>query len=157
MFDNLAERHALARNDRDATYALFSTYPFNPGSTRLEYLGLKFDPRSVQRMAAQQTDLPDWIYATRGKLAFLDDARRMPDRAAIIKKESGFDVATWHGLEGLGYSRYETIAPPVPRWLAAFEWMPAVKRWRALRAVEVYHLPATATRMTTTPSTSSAP
>jgi hypothetical protein len=157
IFERVAERHALARNDRDATYKLFSNFPHNPGSTRLEYLGLKHDPRSIQQLATQRTNLPQWLYATRGKLQFFEDARRMPARIAMIKKDSGFDVATWSGMEGLGYERYETIIPTLPGWMAPLEWMPAVKRWRALRAVEVYRLPAAATRVTTTPTTSSAP
>jgi hypothetical protein len=136
---------------------MFSVYPRNPGSTRFDYVGLRHDPRSIQQIATQRTDLPDWIYATRGRLQFYEDARGMPARVAMIKRESGFDVTTWRGLEGLGYTHYQTIVPAVPRWFAPLEWMPAVKRWRALRAVEVYHLPAAATRVTSEPAAPSAP
>jgi hypothetical protein len=138
-FEYAVERHALAHDDRAAKFYLFSNYPHIPGATRLEYLGLRHDSRSVQQLAATRRNLPDFVYATRGKLQFFEDARKLPARAAMIKKDSGFDVATWSGMEGLGYRHAETLEPQVPRWFP-FTWMPAVKRWRALGAVEVYQL-----------------
>ncbi|MEA2708295.1 MAG: hypothetical protein QOF78_896 [Phycisphaerales bacterium] len=143
-FEFAAERHALAQNDRAAKYYLLNNYPHLPGSTRLEYLGLKHDSRSVQQLAATRTNLPDWAYATHGKLQFLEDARQLPARAAMIRKDSGFDVATWSGMEGLGYQHEQTITPQTPRWFP-FAWMPAVQRWRAMGAVEVYRLPPATT------------
>src|SRR5688500_572547 len=140
-FEYAAERHALAQNDRAAKYYLFNNYPHIPGSTRLEYLGLKHDSRSVQQLAASRTNLPHWVYATRGKLRFLQDARKLPARAAMIKNDSGFDVAAWTGLEGLGYRHHETITPRVPRWFP-FGRMPAGKRWKVLGTFEVYRRPS---------------
>ena len=104
---------------------------------------------SSPALASSRENLPDWVYATHGKLQFFEDARKLPARAAMIKKDSGFDIATWSGMEGLGYRHTETIAPQTPRWFP-FAWMPAVKRWREMGAVEVYRLPrdttATASR-----------
>jgi hypothetical protein len=144
-FEYVAERHALAQNDPAAKYYLFSNHPQIPGSTRLEYDGLKYDSRSVQQLAASRQNLPDWVYATHGKLQFFEDARKLPARAAMIKKDSGFDVASWSGMEGLGYRHEQTMTPDTPRWFP-FVWMPAVKRWRAMGAVEVYRRDAGAQR-----------
>jgi hypothetical protein len=138
-FEYAAERHAVAQRDRAATYYLFNNYPHVPGSTRLEYRGLKHDSRSIQQIAATRTDLPDWIYATRGKVRFFEDARKLPARAAMIKKESGFDISTWTGLKGLGYRHEATITPQVPWWFP-FARMPSVNRWRWLGTFEVYRL-----------------
>ena len=138
-FEAVAERHAVAQNDRGATFYMFSNYPYNANSTRLEYRGLKHETRSIQQLAATRTNLPDWIYATHGKLQFFEDARKLPGRAAMIRKDSGFDVTTWSGLEGLGYRHQRTIRPEAPRWYP-FGWMPAVKRWAWMGKVEVYRL-----------------
>ena len=143
----IAERHVPAQNDRAAKYYLLNDFPHVPGSSRLEHLGLKHDPRSLPQLAAARTDLPEWIYARRGKLQFFEDARKLPARAAMIKRESGFDIATWRGLEGLGYRHEQTLEPEVPRWFW-FAWMPAMKRWSALGAVEVYRLPRAGTAET---------
>jgi len=143
-FEYVTERHALALDDRAAAkFYLFNNFPPIPGATRLEYHGLKHDTRSIQQIAAARTDLPDWIYATHGKLHFFEDARKLPARAAMIKKDSGFDVTTWSGIEGLGYRHEQTLKPQAPRWFP-FTWMPAVKRWRALGTVEVYRRTPTA-------------
>jgi len=136
-FEYAAERHALAQNDRTAKYYLFNIFPPIPGSTRLEYRGLRHETRSIQQIAATRTDMPDWIYATHGKLQFFEDARKLPARVEMIRKDSGFDVATWSGVEGLGYRHEQTLTPQVPRWFP-FTWMPAVKRWQRMGAVEVY-------------------
>jgi hypothetical protein len=155
-FEYVAERHALAQNDRAAKYYFFTNYPPIPGSMRLEYHGLKYDSRSIQQIAAAQTDLPDWVYAAHGKLQFFEDARKLPGRAEMIKQDSGFDVATWRGMQGLGYRHAETIEPQVPRWFP-FTWMPAVKRWQALGPVEVYRLDAPQSRVLRTRSDSQSP
>ena len=136
-FEAVAERHAVAQHDRDATFYMLSNYPYNANSTRLEYLGLKHETRSIQQLAATRANLPDWIYSTHGKLQFFEDARKLPGRAAMIKRDSGFDVATWSGLEGLGYRHERTIRPEAPRWYP-FGWMPVVKRWAWMGKVEVY-------------------
>jgi hypothetical protein len=136
-FEYVAERHAVAHVDKAQKVHVFNTYPWNPGSTRMEYLGFTHDSRSIQQIAAKRTNLPYWIYATSGKLQFLDDAKAIPKRAEMIKKESGFDVNTWSGLEGLGYRLHETIVPQTPAWFG-FNWMPAVKQWKARRSVLVY-------------------
>ena len=146
IFESVAERHALAQKDRSAKYFLFTNYPRDAGATRLEYFGLKHDPRSIQQIAATRTDLPDWVYASHGKLQFFQDARKMPGRAEMVREDSGFDVATWRGMEGLGYRHIETIEPQTPRWFV-FDWMPAVQRWRAMGAVEVYRLSSAPARV----------
>jgi hypothetical protein len=136
-FEHQAERHALAHVPPGEKVSLFSTFPQNLGSTRLEWLGYRHDPRSVQQMAAQRTDLPAWIYASNGQLQFLEDARRLPKRAAMLRQESGFAVNDWRGIEGLGYRLEETIVPRPPRWFP-FAWMPAVKEWQMRKALLVY-------------------
>lgn len=144
IFESAAERHALAQNKRAAKYYLFSDHPHIPGSTRLEHLGLAHESRPIQQLAAQRSDLPEWVYATRGKLQFLADARKLPGRAAMIKQDSGFDIEVWTGMQALGYRHQETITPHVPEWFP-FHWMPAIKRWKTMEAVEVYRLAPTTT------------
>ena len=70
---------------------------------------------------------------------FIDQAKSMPARAALIKRESGFDVTGWSGLEGLGYGLEATIIPQTPGWFP-FDFMPAVIEWKQRRAVMVYQL-----------------
>ena len=136
-FEEAAERHALSHVGKTETVSLLNTFPWNPGSTRLDYLGYKHDPRSIQQMAAQRTDLPQWLYTTEGKLKFIEDARSMPARAAMMKAESGFDAAQWAGIEQLGYRLDQTIVPATPVWFP-FDWMPSVRQWKQRREVLVY-------------------
>lgn len=137
-FEYVSERHAQAHVAKDRQrVALFNTFPWNKGSTRLDHLGFKVDPRSIQQVAARPADRPDWLYSTQGKSMFLEHAKSMPARAQLIKKESGFDVSNWRGVEGIGYALAETIVPSTPGWFA-FDWMPAVKEWKQRRAVQVF-------------------
>jgi hypothetical protein len=148
-FEYQAERHALAHVPKTQTVYTLNEFPYNPGSQRLEWLGYKHDSRSIQQIAAQKTNLPDWIYTTEGKLGFLEDARKSPGRAEMLRKDeqSPFDINQWHGLEGLGYRLDQTITPRTPAWYP-FDWMPAVKDWRKRKALLVYHLSSTATPAT---------
>jgi hypothetical protein len=136
-FEYVAEKHIVAHVDKAQTISLFNTYPWNPGSTRLDELGYHHDSRSIQQIAASRSNPPDWIYATNGKLQFLQDARALPARAEMVRKESGFDVATWAGVEGLGYQLDQTVVPQTPAWFP-FDWMPAVKEWKQRRQVLIY-------------------
>jgi hypothetical protein len=153
-FEYQAERHALAHVPKSDSVYLFNWWPWNPGSTRLDYLGYRNDPRSIQQIASQMTDLPQWVYGFEGKLHFFMDAKLLPKRAEMVKEVSGFDVSTWNGLEGLGYRLEETVDPPLPAWYP-FKSLPAVKEWRIRRKLMVYHLPATAPAAT--PATRTSP
>jgi hypothetical protein len=133
------EQHLREHVDKSQTVHMFNDFPWNAGSTRVAYLGYKHDDRSTGRIAAQRTNLPQWIYATSGKLAFLDDAKKLPARAAMIRKESGFDVSTWNGLEDLGYTLDQRFVPSTPSWFV-FDWMPAVVEWKQRYSVLVYRL-----------------
>jgi hypothetical protein len=152
-FEAQVERHALAKVPRSESVYTLNEYPYNPGSTRLEWLGYRHDPRSIQQIAAQKTHLPQWIYTTEGKLGFLEDARTSPGRAAMLRNDklSPFDINTWHGLEGLGYRLEQKSVPAPPRWYP-FNWMPAVKQWQKRKTLLVYRLSPG-----TTPATHRAP
>jgi hypothetical protein len=140
-FESEVERHALANVPKTQRVYTLNEYPYNPGSTRMEWLGYHHDPRSIQQIASQKTNLPDWIYTTEGKLGFLDDARHIPGRAAMLNSEKGspFDINQWHGLEGIGYHLERTIVPATPKWYP-FNWMPAVQTWKSRKALLVYRL-----------------
>jgi hypothetical protein len=140
-FESEVERHALANVPKTQRVYTLNEYPYNPGSTRMEWLGYHHDPRSIQQIASQKTNLPDWIYTTEGKLGFLDDARHIPGRAAMLNSEKGspFDINQWHGLEGMGYHLERTIVPATPKWYP-FNWMPAVQTWKSRKELLVYRL-----------------
>ena len=150
------ERHALAHVPRDQSVYALNEFPYNKGSTRMEWLGYRHDTRSVQQIARQRTDMPQWIYTTGGKLGFLEDARTSPARAAMLRadKTSPFDIDTWPGLQGMGYRLSERIVPEPPAWYP-FKWMPAVKEWEKRKELLVYQLSAGATA--TTPATRTSP
>jgi hypothetical protein len=136
-FEYVAERHAVAHASKSDSLYLLSTHKRNADSSRLDYLGYRADPRAIQEIAATRRDLPQWIYATQGDLQFLEDARKLPARAEMMRKESGFDVSQWHGFEGLGYQLNETITPRTPQWFC-FDWMPAIHEWQKRHTVFVY-------------------
>lgn len=136
-FEYVVERHALAHAATSDSVCLLSTHKRNPGSSRLDYLGYHADPRAVQEIAATGRDLPKLIYATQGDLQFMEDARKLKARAEMMRRDSGFDVSQWHGLDGLRYHLDETITPHTPRWFA-FNWMPAIVEWQKRHTVLVY-------------------
>jgi hypothetical protein len=137
LLEEAAERHVIAHVGKNETVSMLNTFPWNPGSTRLDYLGYKHDPRSIQQMAAERTNLPQWIYTSEGKLKFIEDARSMPARAVMMKRESGFDVSQWGGIEAFGYRLDQIIKPATPVWFP-FDWMPSVREWKQRRQVLVY-------------------
>ena len=137
IFEYSAERHALAHVDRSETIGLLSIHPLNAGSTRLDLLGFRLDPASIQVIAAEDRPKPTWIYAPEGVVQFLEDARELPQRAKMIEDETGFDVSRWGGLESLGYRLESRTVPSLPGWFA-FGWMPAVRQWDERNALCVY-------------------
>jgi hypothetical protein len=137
-FEAQVERHVAAHLSKADTLNQLVTFPENPNSTRLNYLGYRNDYRSIQQIAAgDPRDFPRWIYTSEGKLKFVDESRTMPARAAMLKRESGFDATKWGGLEAMGYRLEQTIIPQTPRWFC-FDWMPAVRQWKLRWEVRVY-------------------
>ncbi len=136
-FEYVAERHALGHAGHSDTLYLLSTHDRNENSSRFDYLGYHTDARSIQKMASSGANLPDWIYATEGELQFMEDARKLPARAKMMKEESNFNVNEWRGVEALGYRLDATLIPQTPRWFV-FNWMPAIREWQPRRAVFVY-------------------
>ena len=55
----------------------------------------------------------------------------------MMKKESGFDISKWKGVEGLGYRMSEKIVPQTPSWFV-FKWMPVIDQWQPRRTVFVF-------------------
>jgi hypothetical protein len=136
-FEIAAERDVERTLTRNDSVSVLSTFARNPGSMRLDLLGYRTDGRSIQQIASQRKDLPRWIYSAAGKLNFIEAARTMPARAEMLRRESGFDIKQWSGLEGLGYALDRTIEPRTPVWFP-FDWMPAVREWKSRRTVLVY-------------------
>ena len=137
-FEAEVERHVAANLAKSDTLTQLVTFPENPNSTRLNYLGYRNDWRSIQQIAAgDPRQTPRWIYTTEGKLRFVDQSRTMPARAAMLMKESAFDASQWAGLEAMGYRLDQTIVPQTPTWFG-FDWMPAVRQWKQRREVLVY-------------------
>ncbi|MHC5002202.1 MAG: hypothetical protein ACYTJ0_03690 [Planctomycetota bacterium] len=55
----------------------------------------------------------------------------------MLRRDSGFDVDAWPGLEGLGYRTERTIVPRTAWWFP-FDWMPAPRRQREGGVVEAW-------------------
>ncbi len=143
LFDYQAERDVVANAEKTEKIFLLATFPRNRGSSRLERMGYHEEWRPVQSLIEDPTHLPQRIYATRGLIRFLTEARKMPARAAMMEHESGFDASDWRGLESLGYHVRETLVPKTPSWFW-FNWMPAVSQWKELKTVLVYERSADA-------------
>ncbi len=137
QFFYVAENDIVANVSPLEQVFLFNTFPVNPGSSRLERTGHAQDLRPLQQIAAERRQLPDHIYATRGAVQFLEEARFMPARAKMIQTETGFDPSHWTGLEAMGYRIEKTLIPQTPKWFC-FDWMPAVKEWKQFKTVLVY-------------------
>jgi hypothetical protein len=122
----LIERHAAAHVEPDASINHLDDHRLIVDASRLARLGYDVDPRAIQDLRPEDSR-PDWIYAKQGKLAFLEDAARLPARAAMLRRDSGFDVDRWSGLDALGFDPAATIVPETPGWFP-FGWMPAARR-----------------------------
>jgi len=145
--DTLMEQAVRARACPHARVWIFDTFSEHEAS-RYNMLGYTFDGRSANEVMKSSVDqLPQVAASTISELQFIEDARRRPARAAMLKKESGFDVSTWHGIKALGYPRVSTVVPQFPRWFC-FEWMPTVETFAARNAVAVYSRPCSPDRST---------
>ena len=123
---------SLAADGFEGTLNVLAVHPRVAGKSRLEALGHRLDPRSMQElMDSDPADLPDRIYTDSGHLGFLEDGRRLPARIELFQAQ-GLDLERWPGVEGLGYRLRERIVTPTPAWFP-FDWMPAVQ-WRILRS-----------------------
>ncbi len=119
---------------------LFDLFP-RAEASRYTMLGYAFDGRSANQVMKSPVDqLSQVAMSPVSVLQFIEDARVKPARAAMMKQESGFDVAAWHGIKALGYPRVSTVAPQFPRWFR-FGWMPTVNTFISRNVVAVYSRP----------------
>jgi hypothetical protein len=138
--DTLMEKEVRAYACPHARVWVFDTFPSAPAS-RYTLLGYTYDGRSANQVIKSPADqLPQVIMSAASVLQFLEDARGKPARAAMIKRESGFDVATWRGIKALGYPKVSTVVPQFPRWFC-FGWMPTVKTFIDRNIVVIYSRP----------------
>jgi hypothetical protein len=135
--DTLMEKEVRAEACPHARVWVFDTFPVHEAS-RYNMLGYTFDGRSADQVIRSSVDqLPQVAASTVSELQFIEDARGKPARAAMIKRESGFDVTKWHGIKALGYPQVFTLVPQFPRWFV-FNWMPTVKTYVSRNAIIVY-------------------
>ncbi len=137
LYQRVLERTLLEDPPGEASISLGEFYPEIPGKSRLVWLGYRVDPRSLQQIIDSEPALrPDRIYLSSGMRGFIEDALSQPARAAMLRAE-GFDVASWKGIEPLGYRLSRVAETSTPAWFF-FDWMPAVKLWKGLSPIYVY-------------------
>lgn len=138
-FEVIVERYLPTHVAKDEVVNEGATFDGVPHKTRLEYLGYNVDVRSLGHiMQSPEHERPDVIVISRGRLLWVLDALKYPKRAAMMERESGFDVQQWRGgMEGMGYMRVAIEEPRLPAWLP-FGWVPAVKDWDLRNAMLVY-------------------
>ena len=107
----------------DGRTIVFGTMAAEEGGLyRLRHLGHRVDVRALQDLVAAG-ELPDVVYVSAGRLQFNEEARDMPARAATLRDDKDFDIASWPGFEALGYSR-RRVEAGWPAWLWPLSWMP---------------------------------
>jgi hypothetical protein len=141
---------AVAADPRGVVKAWASMFPSMPGTRRLAYLGETIDARPMQAWIDPTRPRPAIVYANSGRMQMIDEAARMPGRAANYKTLAGFDLAKWPGMTALGYAPPETFSVPVPAYLRPFSFMPLFGDFKH-RRVLVYRLQNPQTQPTTQP------
>ena len=79
--------------------------------------GASIDPRPLSEiMSAPPGDRPDYLLVPTDLRTWAKEIRYRPARAAMLKKQTGFDYSSFTGFEPLGYSLVETVGPRLPAW-----------------------------------------
>jgi hypothetical protein len=122
--DLLIENHVKKYVSMDKRIAVGGFYPRVAGKSRLEALGYHIDRRPLGQLFEERSDLPQIVYISKALLLWIKQFKERPARAAVFKRESGYDYSNWQGFEALGYRLTATLKPNLNFWWYPFFWMP---------------------------------
>ena len=137
-YQYMIERDLQGNISKNQSVNVFALHRGVEGKSRLAYLGYRVDSRSISQIVeADVSSRPNVIYANKGQLDFVLDARKYPARARMLEEENGLDIAGLGSLEELGYREVREVQPRTPSWFV-LGWMPAVEVWKQRDTLQVY-------------------
>lgn len=90
--------------------------PVTPGPR-----GTSIDHRPlIQIMNAAPADRPQYLLVSANMAEWAGEIQARPARAAMIKRETGFDYSGFSGFSGLDYLPAGTISPKLPPWCSRY-------------------------------------